>query len=133
MPARTAGFACHVLKAVASGQAGKCPASHAAGTVLGLLQRLADNVSFALENFDRADEKTRADERIEYLASNRGTLHRRCNLTPDQGWKALSSDGCGCSSRTGASGISVLRGKSKGHGTDVWPASAVRKISTPAL
>jgi diguanylate cyclase (GGDEF)-like protein len=34
-----------------------------------LLQRLADNVSFALENFDRADEKTKADERIEYLAS----------------------------------------------------------------
>ena len=35
-----------------------------------LLQRLADNVSFALENFDRADEKTTADERIEYLASH---------------------------------------------------------------
>ena len=36
----------------------------------GLLQRLADNVSFALESFDRADEKTKADERIEYLASH---------------------------------------------------------------
>jgi len=35
-----------------------------------LLQRLADNVSFALENFDRVDEKTKADERIEYLASH---------------------------------------------------------------
>jgi diguanylate cyclase (GGDEF)-like protein len=35
-----------------------------------LLQRLADNVAFALENFDRADEKSRADERIEYLASH---------------------------------------------------------------
>ena len=35
-----------------------------------LLARLADNVSFALDNFDRADEKTRADERIEYLASH---------------------------------------------------------------
>jgi diguanylate cyclase (GGDEF)-like protein len=35
-----------------------------------LLQRLADNVSFALENFDRKDEKTKADERIEYLASH---------------------------------------------------------------
>jgi diguanylate cyclase (GGDEF)-like protein len=35
-----------------------------------LLQRLADNVSFALENFDRADEKNRADERIQYLASH---------------------------------------------------------------
>jgi diguanylate cyclase (GGDEF)-like protein len=35
-----------------------------------LLLRLTDNVSLALENFDRADEKTRADERIEYLASH---------------------------------------------------------------
>nr|WP_249811737.1 GAF domain-containing protein [Bradyrhizobium sp. 197] len=35
-----------------------------------LLQRLADNVSFAMENFDRADEKDEADERIEYLASH---------------------------------------------------------------
>ena len=35
-----------------------------------LLQRLADNVSFAIESFDRADEKARADERIEYLASH---------------------------------------------------------------
>jgi len=34
-----------------------------------LLQRLADNVSFAMENFDRAEEKNKADERIEYLAS----------------------------------------------------------------
>jgi diguanylate cyclase (GGDEF)-like protein len=37
-----------------------------------LLQRLADNVSFALENFDRADEKSKADARIEYLASHDG-------------------------------------------------------------
>jgi diguanylate cyclase (GGDEF)-like protein len=35
-----------------------------------LLQRMADNVSFALENFDREDEKTKADQRIEYLASH---------------------------------------------------------------
>ncbi|GLR86888.1 bifunctional diguanylate cyclase/phosphodiesterase [Bradyrhizobium iriomotense] len=35
-----------------------------------LLQRLADNVAFAMENFDRADEKNKADERIEYLASH---------------------------------------------------------------
>ncbi|MCG2642772.1 diguanylate cyclase [Bradyrhizobium sp. CCBAU 11434] len=35
-----------------------------------LLHRLADNVSFAMENFDRADEKNEADERIEYLASH---------------------------------------------------------------
>jgi diguanylate cyclase (GGDEF)-like protein len=40
-----------------------------------LLQRLVDNVSFALENFDRADEKTRADERIEYLASHDSLTH----------------------------------------------------------
>jgi diguanylate cyclase (GGDEF)-like protein len=37
-----------------------------------LLQRLADNVSFALENFARAEEKTRADKRIEYLAAHDG-------------------------------------------------------------
>jgi diguanylate cyclase (GGDEF)-like protein len=35
-----------------------------------LLGRLAENVSFALDNFDRADEKNQADERIEYLASH---------------------------------------------------------------
>jgi diguanylate cyclase (GGDEF)-like protein len=35
-----------------------------------LLQRLAENVSFALDNFDRADEKAKADARIEYLASH---------------------------------------------------------------
>src|SRR6202012_2543076 len=35
-----------------------------------LLQRLADNIGFALDNFDRTDEKTRADQRIEYLASH---------------------------------------------------------------
>lgn len=35
-----------------------------------LLQRLAGNVSFALENFDQADEKARAEERIKYLATH---------------------------------------------------------------
>jgi diguanylate cyclase (GGDEF)-like protein len=35
-----------------------------------LLTRLAENVAFALDNFDRADAKTKADERIEYLASH---------------------------------------------------------------
>jgi diguanylate cyclase (GGDEF)-like protein len=35
-----------------------------------LLVRLAENISFALDNFDRADEKTSADARIEYLASH---------------------------------------------------------------
>jgi diguanylate cyclase (GGDEF)-like protein len=37
-----------------------------------LLAKLAENISFALDNFDRADEKTRADARIEYLASHDG-------------------------------------------------------------
>ena len=37
-----------------------------------LLARLAENISFAIDNFDRADEKTKADERIEYLASHDG-------------------------------------------------------------
>ncbi|MBR0898940.1 EAL domain-containing protein [Bradyrhizobium tropiciagri] len=34
-----------------------------------LLQKLADNVSFAVENFDRAEEKAKADERVKYLAA----------------------------------------------------------------
>jgi diguanylate cyclase (GGDEF)-like protein len=37
-----------------------------------LLVRLANNVSFALDNFDRADEKARADERIQYVATHDG-------------------------------------------------------------
>ncbi|MDE2377184.1 GAF domain-containing protein [Bradyrhizobium sp.] len=40
-----------------------------------LLQRLADNVSFALENFDRTEAKNKADERIEYLASHDSLTH----------------------------------------------------------
>ena len=40
------------------------------GDLVELLAKLAENVSFALDNFDRADEKARADERIEYLASH---------------------------------------------------------------
>ena len=40
--------------------------------LIDLLQRLADNVSFALANFDRADEKKQADERIQYLATHDG-------------------------------------------------------------
>ncbi len=35
-----------------------------------MLERMTSNVSFALKNFDRADEKRKADERIEYLASH---------------------------------------------------------------
>ena len=37
-----------------------------------LLQRMADNISFALENFDRALEKKQAEERMEYLATHDG-------------------------------------------------------------
>ena len=37
-----------------------------------LLQRLADNISFALENFDRADERKEAEGRIQYLATHDG-------------------------------------------------------------
>jgi len=37
-----------------------------------LLQRLAANVSFALENFDRAEEKRRAEERIKHLGTHDG-------------------------------------------------------------
>jgi diguanylate cyclase (GGDEF)-like protein len=37
-----------------------------------LLERLANNISFALDNFDRADEKASADERIKYLATHDG-------------------------------------------------------------
>ena len=38
--------------------------------LVNLLQRLADNVSFAFANFDHADEKAQADQRIEYLATH---------------------------------------------------------------
>jgi diguanylate cyclase (GGDEF)-like protein len=38
--------------------------------LISLLQRLADNVSFALSNFDQADEKARADQQIKYLATH---------------------------------------------------------------
>jgi diguanylate cyclase (GGDEF)-like protein len=40
--------------------------------VVELLRRLAENVSFALQNFDRADEKIRADQQIQYLATHDG-------------------------------------------------------------
>ena len=35
-----------------------------------LLQRLVENLSFGLENFDRADEKKRAEDRVQYLATH---------------------------------------------------------------
>ena len=40
--------------------------------LVALLQRLADNIVFALENFDRADEKLAAEQRIQYLATHDG-------------------------------------------------------------
>jgi diguanylate cyclase (GGDEF)-like protein len=42
------------------------------GDLVELLAKLAENISFALDNFDRADEKTKADARIEFLASHDG-------------------------------------------------------------
>jgi diguanylate cyclase (GGDEF)-like protein len=38
--------------------------------IVALLVRMAENVSAALENFDRADEKVQADDRIQYLATH---------------------------------------------------------------
>jgi diguanylate cyclase (GGDEF)-like protein len=40
--------------------------------LIDLLQRIADNVSFSLENFDRADAKAKADEQVKYLATHDG-------------------------------------------------------------
>jgi diguanylate cyclase (GGDEF)-like protein len=37
-----------------------------------LLQRMADNIAFALENFDRVSEKKQAEDRMEYLATHDG-------------------------------------------------------------
>jgi diguanylate cyclase (GGDEF)-like protein len=37
-----------------------------------MLRRLAENVSFALESFDHADEKIQSDQRIQYLATHDG-------------------------------------------------------------
>jgi diguanylate cyclase (GGDEF)-like protein len=38
--------------------------------IIALLTRIGKNVSFALENFDRADAKNRADKRIQFLATH---------------------------------------------------------------
>jgi diguanylate cyclase (GGDEF)-like protein len=40
--------------------------------IITLLSRMAENVSFALGNFERAEEKKRADERVLYLATHDG-------------------------------------------------------------
>ena len=40
--------------------------------LLPLLQRMVDNLAFALENFERADERKQAEERINYLATHDG-------------------------------------------------------------
>jgi diguanylate cyclase (GGDEF)-like protein len=40
--------------------------------LVALLQRLSDNIVFALENFDRSDEKLAAEKRIQYLATHDG-------------------------------------------------------------
>ncbi len=46
------------------------------GDLVELLARLAENVSFALDNFDRADEKARAEEQKERLDSNVRRIER---------------------------------------------------------
>jgi len=40
--------------------------------LVALLKRLADNIVFALENFDRSDEKLAAEQRIQHLAAHDG-------------------------------------------------------------
>jgi diguanylate cyclase (GGDEF)-like protein len=40
--------------------------------LVALLQRLAENISFALKNFDRAAERKQAEDRMEYLATHDG-------------------------------------------------------------
>ena len=60
-----------------------------------LLAKLAENVSFALDNFDRIDEKTKADRRIEYLAShdsltglpNRDMFNRLLHSAIETAWR----------------------------------------------
>ena len=68
--------------------------------LIDLLQRLTDNVSFALANFDRADEKKQADERIQYLATHDGLtrLPNRVMFTEllEQSIKSARRNGRAC-------------------------------------
>lgn len=65
-----------------------------------LLQRMAENVSFGLGNFDRADEKKEADARIQYLATHDGLtgLPNRSMFTElfDQSIKSARRKGVKC-------------------------------------
>jgi diguanylate cyclase (GGDEF)-like protein len=65
-----------------------------------LLQRLAENVSFALANFDLADESKRAEKRIRYLATHDGLtgLPNRAmfNEFLEHSIKAAERKGCKC-------------------------------------
>ncbi|HLX18219.1 MAG TPA: EAL domain-containing protein [Bradyrhizobium sp.] len=68
--------------------------------IIALLARMGENVSAALENLDRADEKLLADGRIQYLAThdeltglpNRTTFHQLF----EQSTKSAQRDGCKC-------------------------------------
>jgi diguanylate cyclase (GGDEF)-like protein len=68
--------------------------------IVALLSRMAENVSAALENLDRADEKVQADGRIQYLAThdeltglpNRTTFHQLF----EQSIKSAQRDGRKC-------------------------------------
>jgi diguanylate cyclase (GGDEF)-like protein len=68
--------------------------------VVELLRRLAENVSFALQNFDRADEKIQADQQIQYLATHDGLtgLPNRMmfNQLLEQSIKLARCDGSKC-------------------------------------
>ena len=78
-----------------------------------LLQRLADNVSFALENFERADEKARTEEQKERLARMFAAL----SATNEAILRAKSRD------RTLRTGVR-RRGQGRQVRLDQYPAGA---------